>query len=191
MPISADRTNIDLRTRQESNRTVEVNGETAFNAAEDNAVDSFAGIEGFLQILPDFFTACFFAGQNNLSVFVFVTVNINFNFVAGFEFGVLAEFAQRDAAFGFEPDINDGKIGSYADNRTFNHGTGDAVVAELFVQQGFKVFVGFGNLEFCIYHKLSYFKKMPDFQEETDLCGVEYSDRRSAPCRLKLGSLYS
>ena len=57
----ADRTNINLRAGQEGNGAVEVNGKAAFDAAEDNAVDSFAGVKAFFQILPNFFAACFFA----------------------------------------------------------------------------------------------------------------------------------
>src|SRR3954454_24136205 len=48
----ANRTNVDLRARQEGYGPVEVDGETALDLVEDDAVDLFVVLEGLLQLAP-------------------------------------------------------------------------------------------------------------------------------------------
>ncbi len=55
----ADRTDVDLRTRQEGNGTVQIDGETTLDLVEDDAVDALAIGELLFQLDPAFFTAGF------------------------------------------------------------------------------------------------------------------------------------
>ena len=57
----AHRTNIDLAARQKRRGTVQIDGETAFDAAENNPFDALIGFEVFLQLDPAFFTTRFVA----------------------------------------------------------------------------------------------------------------------------------
>ena len=57
----ANRTNVDLAARQESNGTIKIDCETAFDLTENNTFNAFTGIEFFFQTNPALFTASFFA----------------------------------------------------------------------------------------------------------------------------------
>ena len=98
----ADRTDIDLRTRQEGNSAIQIDGEAALDLIEDLAVDFLVCFERDFQANPAFLAACLFARQDSFAKSVFDTLEVNFNFVADTHFAVAslgAEFLQRHAAF--------------------------------------------------------------------------------------------
>ena len=139
-PTSRTGRDIDLAAGQEGHGAAEIDGEAALDAAVDRAVHALAAFEGAFQAGPGFFAAGFFAGQDDAAVAVFVALDIELDHVAGLDFRLLAgdrEFLQRDAAFGFQPDIDDGEFVGQAD-----HAAGDdraveaGVAAEGFVEQG-------------------------------------------------------
>ena len=70
----ADRPDVDLTAWQESDRALQVDGETAFDPAEDDAVHAFRLLEGFFQLCPGFLTARFLARQNGLAALIFHTL---------------------------------------------------------------------------------------------------------------------
>ncbi len=106
----ADRTDVDLRTRQEGNSAVEVDGETTLDLIEDDAIDALAIGELLLELDPAFFTACFFARQDSFAQSVFDALDVNFHFVARLQravFALCAEFLQRHAAFDLQTGVDD------------------------------------------------------------------------------------
>src|SRR5206468_6343310 len=53
----ADRSDIDLRTRQEGDSAVEIDGEAALDLVEDDAVNLLVVVEGLLELAPAFLAA--------------------------------------------------------------------------------------------------------------------------------------
>src|SRR5436853_341376 len=109
----ADRTEVDLRARQEGNGAVEVDGEAAFDLVEDDAVDLLVVLEGLLQLAPALFAARLVARQHGFAEGVFDAVEEHLDFVTDLEIAFAAgpgEFAQRHAAFGLQADVNDGHV---------------------------------------------------------------------------------
>jgi hypothetical protein len=75
---------------------------------------------GFFQLDPDFLTARFFAGEDGLAVAAFDFFNEDLDVVANLDFRVFArlgEFLDRDAAFGFQTNVDDDEIVGDADDR--------------------------------------------------------------------------
>src|SRR3546814_6835649 len=109
----ADWTDIDLVARQKGHRARKIDGETAFDAAEDHAFDALLRFKLLFKHVPCGFAARAVARQHRFALGVFDSVHINFNFVANLDFGLLAgggEFAQRDSAFGLEANVDHGDI---------------------------------------------------------------------------------
>lgn len=109
----ADRANIDLRTRQEGDRTVEVDREAALDLVEDHAFDALASFELGFELDPAFFAASLLARQNGFAERVFDALDINFDFVADLQQAVLgarAEFLERDAALNLQADVDNGDV---------------------------------------------------------------------------------
>ncbi|EGE57140.1 hypothetical protein RHECNPAF_470013 [Rhizobium etli CNPAF512] len=109
----ADRADIDLRTRQEGDRAVEVDREAALDLVEDHAFDALAGFELGFELDPAFFAASLLARQNGFAKRVFDALDIDFDFVADLQrtvLGACAEFLERDAAFNFEADVDNGHV---------------------------------------------------------------------------------
>lgn len=106
----ADRTDVDLRTRQEGYGAVEIDGEAALDLVEDDAFDAFAGFELDFQALPALFAAGLLAREDCFAECVFNALDIDFDFVADLQRAVLglgAEFLQRYAAFDLQADVDD------------------------------------------------------------------------------------
>ncbi len=57
----ADRTNVDLAARQECNRPVEVDGESALDLVEDDALNLLVVLEGPFELAPTFLASRFIA----------------------------------------------------------------------------------------------------------------------------------
>ena len=109
----ADRTNIDLRARQEGHGAVEIDGETTLDLIEDNAGDLLVVVEGLLQLAPAFLAARLVARQHGFAERVLDAIEEHFDLVADFQLIFTAgpgEFAQRHAAFGLQADVDDGHV---------------------------------------------------------------------------------
>ena len=109
----ADRTDIDLRARQEGDRAVEIDGEAALDLVEDDAVHLLVVVEGLLELAPALFAARLVARQHGFAERIFDAVEKHLDLVANLEFAFAAgpcEFTQRHAAFGLEADVNDGHV---------------------------------------------------------------------------------
>jgi len=109
----ADRTDVDLRARQEGDRAVEVDGEAALDLVEDDAVHLLVVVEGLLELAPAFLAARLVARQHGLAERILDAVEEHLDLVADLEFAFAAgpgEFAQRHAAFGLEADVDDGHV---------------------------------------------------------------------------------
>ena len=110
----AHRADVDLRTGQEGHGAVEVDGEAALDAAEDDALDARGLRELALELVPCGFAAGAVARQHRFAVDVLDAVDIDLDFVADVELGLDAgdgrELAKRHAAFGLEADVDDDEV---------------------------------------------------------------------------------
>ena len=84
----ANRTNVNQRARQERADIVDLDRETAFDAAIDDAFDDLTVFERLLEIDPGARANCFFARQLGLAKAVFNGIQRDFDLIA-----------DRDAAF--------------------------------------------------------------------------------------------
>src|SRR5438477_5317257 len=109
----ADRADVDLRARQEGHSTIEVDGKTALDLVEDDAVDLFVVLERLLELAPAFLAARLVARQHGFAERIFDAVEEHLDFVADLEVAFAAgscELAQRHAAFGLQADVDDGHV---------------------------------------------------------------------------------
>src|SRR6185312_3070841 len=109
----ADRTDVDLRARQERDRAVEIDGVTALHRVEDNAGDFFVGGKCLLELDPAFLAARLVAREHGFTERVLDALQVNLNLVADLHRGCTAraaELAHRDAAFGLQANVDDGDI---------------------------------------------------------------------------------
>ena len=108
-----DGPDVDLAAGQEGHGSVEIDGEAALDAIENDAFDLFARVELLLKLRPAILAASFFAAKNGLSSRILDPLDINLDLVANMEGRRLhrgTEFFERDAAFRFEAHINNGEI---------------------------------------------------------------------------------
>src|SRR6516225_5553601 len=122
----ADRADVNLASRQECHRAVEINGETALHLVEDDALHLLAVVEGLLQLAPALLAARLVAREHGLAERILDPLEIDLDGVADLDLGRAArcrEFAQRHAAFGLRPDIDDGKVLLDADDGALDHGS--------------------------------------------------------------------
>ena len=109
----ADRTDVDLGARQERHGAVEVDGEAALDLIEDDAVNLLVALEGLLELAPALFAARFVARQHGFAERILDPVEEHLDLIADLDFVVAAgtgEFAQRNAAFGLQADVDDGHV---------------------------------------------------------------------------------
>src|ERR1700722_9238420 len=121
----ADRTDIDLRTRQEGNGAVEIDGKAALDLIEDDAGDLFVVLERLLELAPALLPPRLIAREHRFAERILDPLQIDLDGVADFDLVTAAgarEFAQRHPAFGLEADIDDGHVLLYAHNRPFDDG---------------------------------------------------------------------
>ena len=122
----ADRPDVDLASRQECHRSVEIDGKPAFDLVEDDALDLLAVVEGFFQLAPAFLTARLVAREHGLAERVLDPLEIDLDRIADLDLGRAArrrKFAQRHAPFGLGPDIDDCKVLLDADDGPLDHGS--------------------------------------------------------------------
>ena len=140
----ADWTDIDLRSRKERDRAVEVDGEATLDLVENDALDLFGAVEGFLQLAPAFLAARLVARQHGLPERVLHSLQIDFDIIADLELGLPSgpgEFTQGHASFGFQTDVDDGEFLFDADDLALDDGTFLQVsAAEGFIEQLGEVF---------------------------------------------------
>ena len=142
----ADRTDVDLAARQEGDGARQVDREAALDAAEDDAGDALAVVERCLQLLPGFLAARLVAAQHGLAVGVFHALDEHLDGVADLDVGRLArrgELAQRDAAFGFEADVDQRHVIVDGDDASLDDGAFEGVAAfEALVEHRGEIFDG-------------------------------------------------
>jgi len=180
----ADRADVDLRAGEECHGAIEVDGEAALDAAEDAALDALALAEFGFELVPRSLAAGTVAAQHRLALGVLDAVYEHFDLVADVQRAFLiaaGEFAQRNAAFALEADVDqrdavfdrgDGAL----DDAAFEAALG---ATELFIEEFREIFargVGSGS------HK----GEVPDLTfsgqavVSAGLCG---RTAREAPCR--------
>ena len=118
-------------TGQERHGAAEIDGEAALDAAVDGAVDALLGLERLFQVGPGFLAPRLFARQHDGAVAVLVALDIQLDGVAGLDFRLgagRAEFLERDAAFGFQADIDDGVFVGEAEDAAGDDGAVEAGV---------------------------------------------------------------
>ena len=122
----AHRADIDLAAGQERDGAGEIDGEAAFDAAEDHAVDALIRLEALLQQGPRFLAARLLARELRFAVLVFHPLEIDLDGVAGLDLRLPArrgKFAQRDAAFRFQADIDQHRIVFDGEHPAFDDGS--------------------------------------------------------------------
>ncbi len=142
----ANRTDIDLRARQEGDRAVEVDGEAALDLVEDDAVHLLVVVERLLELAPAFLAARLVARQHGFAERIFDAVEKHLDLVADLEIAFAAgscEFAQRHAAFGLEADVDDGHVLLDRNNGALDDGAFLQIAAgEGLVEHGGKIVAG-------------------------------------------------
>ena len=120
----ADRADVDLASRKEGHGAVEIDGEPALDAVEDHALDALAGLVFLFEPGPALFAARLLARQHRFAGRVLDPLEINVDFVADGEIGRAArdaELFEGDAAFGLQPDIDDGDVLLDCDDGALDH----------------------------------------------------------------------
>src|SRR5690606_23293933 len=127
---------------------LEVDGEAALDLVEDDAFDALVLVVELLELDPALFAAGLLAAQNRLAHRVLDAIDVDLDFRADLDRAVTAggaKFLERDAAFGLETDVDDGKVLLDGDDLALDHGAFNGVVVEEAVhQEGFEVFFGCG-----------------------------------------------
>src|SRR5205085_8803821 len=142
----ADRTNVDLRARQEGDSAIEVDGEAALDLVEDDAVDLLVVLERLLELAPALFAARLVARQHGFAERILDAVEEHLDFVADLEVALAAgagKFAQGHAAFGLQADVDDGHVLFNCDDRALDDGAFLQVsAAEGFVEHRREIVAG-------------------------------------------------
>ena len=136
----AHRADVDLAARQEGHGAGKIDGEAAFDAAEDRAHDAFLVVECLLEQGPGFLAARLVARQDGLAFLVLHAIDEDVDHVAFLHFrrahSPVGELAQGDAAFGLEADIDGDEIVGDANDRAFDDRSFEARrTAQRFVEQ--------------------------------------------------------
>ncbi len=150
MPISgrdvAHRADIDLAAGQERHGAAEIDGEAALDAAVDRAGDALLRLERLFELGPGFLAPGLLARQHDRAVAVLVALDKQLDDVAGLDVRLgagRAEFLERDAAFGFQADIDDGEFVGEADDAAGDDGAVEAgVAAEGLIEEGGEILAG-------------------------------------------------
>ena len=136
----AHRADVDLAARQERHGAVEIHGEAALDAAEDDAFDARAVAGGVLQAVPSLFTAGALAADHRFAHGVFHTLEEYLDGVADVQAlagARRAEFGNGDSTFGLQADVDDDDVVFDADDGTPYDGAFDGVAAaEALIQKG-------------------------------------------------------
>ena len=104
---------IDLAARQEGQSTIHVDGETALHTLNDVTLDPVVRLERLLKLVPDLFTLCLLARQDDLAIAVFQPLDKNLDHVANTHACLATrrgKLTQGHATLGLEADINQDRI---------------------------------------------------------------------------------
>ena len=117
-------------------------------AADDRAVDALGRSEALFQARPGFFAARLLAADDSVAQRVLDAVEIDFDDVAGLRLAravIDQEFAERNAAFGLEANVDNDKVVFEGDDGGRNNAALDhAALAEAFIEEGGEVVAGRG-----------------------------------------------
>jgi hypothetical protein len=105
--------NVHLATGQEGACASEIDREAALDPSDQRAVHGLAGREILLEARPGLFAAGLLSADDSVAQSVFDSVQVDLDDIACLgagSVGVDQEFAQRDAALGFEADVHDDEI---------------------------------------------------------------------------------
>src|SRR5262249_3429249 len=148
----AHRADIDLAARQEGDGAAQIDGETAFDAAEDHALNPLVFLESLFELRPRLLAPRLLARQHGFAVLVLHPLEEPRDRIAHLDLGPAAgagELLQRYAPLGLEPDIDQSDIVLYGDDTAAEHGSFEALHAAqgLIEQRGkaFAVRVGCGG----------------------------------------------
>ena len=115
----ADRAHVDERARQERADEIDVDRESAANAAADRARDDLALLERLFEASPSASALGFLARQTRLAEAVLDGIERHFDVVADFDFE-LAAFVEkligRDDGLGLQSGVDDHHVGVNADD---------------------------------------------------------------------------
>ena len=140
----ADRTDVDLRARQERHGAVEIDGEAALDLAGDDAGDLLVALERLLELAPALLAARLVTRQDGFAERVLDALQIDLDGVADLDLGLPAgarELAQRDAAFGLRADVDDRKVLLDADDLALDDGAfRRAALGERFLEHCSEIF---------------------------------------------------
>src|SRR5690606_20234197 len=140
----ADRTDVDLRTRQEGHGTFEVDGETTLDLVEDDAFNALIVVVLLFELDPALFAASLLARENGFTHGVLDAVNIDLDVRTHLDGAVTAssaEFLQRHAAFSLQTDVDDRQVLLDGDDLAANNGAFSGIVVDKAVEQHrFKIF---------------------------------------------------
>src|SRR5690606_12560339 len=143
----ADRPDVHLRARQEGDSPFEVDGETALDLVEDDALNLLALVVEFLELDPALLAAGLLAAQHRLAHGVLDAVDIDLDLGTLLDRAVAAggaELLKRDAALGLEADIDDGKVLLDADDLALDDRAFERLVRnERVHQHGLEIFLGY------------------------------------------------
>jgi hypothetical protein len=133
---------IDLAARQEGHGAREIDGEAAFDAAEDMAGHALVVLVCLFQHGPGFLPACLLATQHRFAFAAFDAVDEDIDDIADLDFRVAVgaqELLHRDATLGLEADIDEHLFVLVVDaqDRTFHHGAFEGLrIGEGFFEKG-------------------------------------------------------
>src|SRR4029453_3778192 len=120
----ADRANVHLASRQEGHGAVEIDSEPALDTVENHALDALARFVFLFEPSPALLAARLFARHHPFPGRVLPPLEINVDFVADGKIGRAARDAklfEGDAAFGLQPDIDDGDVFFDCDDGALDH----------------------------------------------------------------------
>src|SRR4029453_2391962 len=120
----ADRANVHLASRQEGHGAIEIDSEPALDTVENDAPDALAPFVFLFAPATALLAAPRFARQHRFAGRVLDPLEINVDFVADGKIGRAARDAklfEGDAAFGLQPDIDDGDVLFDSDDGALDH----------------------------------------------------------------------
>ena len=127
----ADRADIDLAARQESDGAVEIDREAALDLVEDNAFDLFLFLESLFELDPAFLAPRLVARDDRFAERVLDPLKIDLDLVADGKFAFAAgplKFLEGDAAFGLQTEIDDGDVFFDRDDEALDDGALESLV---------------------------------------------------------------
>jgi hypothetical protein len=146
-------TDIHLASGQESHGAVQVDGEAALDAVEDDAGHALIRLEALLELRPGFFSPRLLARDLRLAVLVLHPLEVDLDGVAGLDLRRpprRGEFLERHAPFGFEPDIDQHLIVLDGEDDAFDdRPLESSAAAERLIEQRCEALLGFLSLVLC------------------------------------------